>query len=351
MPRGKFTSHHGKLVAKALEGCWRADPPPCELTQTQLEEIGPILVTSGAAALAWWRLTRTGRNDIPESFFQAYKDQTLQAAVHDDDITLVFRRLREANLDAIVFKGWAAARLYPETGLRHYGDIDLCFRIRDYDRAVEALATGNTSKIWIDLHRGVKALDHGTEEDLFARSIVAPIGDVSVRMPSPEDHLRILCLHLLRHGAWRPLWLCDVASALESRSEDFDWQLFFGNDARRADWMACVLALANQLLGARIDHTPAAARVASLPRWLTRAVLTRWGRWYNSDYRDEALPTLRRYGWSPMKILENLYFRFDPIRATVEMGGAFSHLPRLPYQVAAFLRRTPEIPGRVLGRT
>jgi len=345
MTKRSFTSHHGKLVAAALTGSWRADPPPGELSAAELDEIAPILKTSGAAALAWWRLTRTGQTESAEPFFPAYKEQTLQAAVHDDDIALVYRRLHEANLDALVVKGWAVARLYPEPGLRHYGDIDLCIRARDYASVTELLATGNTSEIWIDLHQGVTALDYGTEADLFARSVLVPCGDVSVRVPCLEDHLRILCLHLLRHGA------CDVALALETRAPDFDWQLFFGHDARRADWLACVLGLAHNLLGARIDDTPAAARAETLPRWLTHGVVRRWGRWFNSDYRDEAPHSLRRHAREPMRILEDLYFRCDPIRATVEMGGAFSRLPRLPYQLAALLRRTPELPNRVLGKT
>ena len=47
--------------------------------------------------------------------------------------------------------------------------------------------------------------------------------------------------------------------------------------------------------------------------------------------------------WKPMRLLEDIYFRCDPIRATVETNGVFSGAPRLPYQLAALLRRTPEI--------
>jgi hypothetical protein len=345
-----FTARHGVLVAKALEGCWREDPSPCELSKNELDEIAPILVRSGVAGLVWWRLSRAGRSEPREEFFQAYKQLTLEAAVHEDDVAQVFRLLHQAQLEAFVVKGWAIARLYPDPGLRHYGDLDLCVRTQDFANAIALLASDSTKEIWIDPHQGSAALDYGTEAELFERSVMVSAGEVAVRVPSPEDHLRILCLHLLRHGGWRPLWLCDVALALESRKADFDWQIFFGNDPRRADWLACVLGLAHRLLGARVIGTPIAARAETLPGWLTRAVLRRWGRWFNSDYRDQAWSSLSSHKSKPMRLLEDVYFRCDPIRATVEMKGAFSNGPRLPYQLAALLRRTPEIMARLLKR-
>jgi hypothetical protein len=48
------------------------------------------------------------------------------------------------------------------------------------------------------------------------------LNGAKIRILGAEDHLRLLCLHLLKHGAWRPLWLCDVAAALESRPSSFD---------------------------------------------------------------------------------------------------------------------------------
>lgn len=350
MNPSRFTSRHGMLVARALEGSWREDPSPCELSKDELDEIAPILLKSGAAGLVWWRLSRAGRSEPREEFFQAYKQLTLEAAVHEDDVAQVFRLLHQAQLDALVVKGWAIARLYPDPGLRHYGDLDLCVRTKDFANAVALLAGDSTKEIWIDPHQGSAALDYATEAELFERSVMVPAGEVSVRVPAPEDHLRILCLHLLRHGAWRPLWLCDVALALESREAKFDWQVFFGNDSKRADWLACVLGLAHRLLGARVIGTPVAARADALPGWLPRAVLRRWGRWFNSDYRDQAWSSLLSHKSEPMRLLEDVYFRCDPIRATVEMEGAFSNGPRLPYQLAALLQRTPEIMARILKR-
>ena len=348
MESARFSSRHGLLVAKALEGSWRKDPAPCELSRAELVEIAPILLQSGAAALVWWRFSQNGASDYPAEFFQAYKEQTLEAAVHENDVAETFVMLQQAQLKALVVKGWAIARLYPDPGLRRYSDLDLCVQSKDFASAASLLKTGPAEDVWIDLHEGSASLDYAPESDLFDRSVDVAVGDTCVRVPSPEDHLRILCLHLLRHGCWRPLWLCDVALALESRAADFDWQIFFGNDANRADWLACVLGLAHRLLGARVSDTPTAKRAETLPGWLVRSILRRWSRWFNSDYRNNALPSLLSHKGQPMRLLEDAYFRFDPIRATVEVRGAFSNTPRLPYQLAALARRTPGLLSRIL---
>jgi len=338
----RFTSRHGALVAEALQSCWRENPDPCELSDEELASVSPILLKSGAAGLVWWRLDRTGRTP-PTEFLKAYKQQTLEAAVHEDNIARVFRVLEDAKLNALVVKGWAAARLYPDPALRRYSDLDLCVAAKDFERAAALLKRERTKDIWIDLHESSASLDYATEEELFRRSRGVAIDGTSARVPSPEDHLRILCLHLLRHGGWRPLWLCDVARVLESREANFDWKIFFGRDEIRADWLACVLGLAHKLLGARLDDSPISQRAAQLPEWLPCAILRRWSRWYNSDYRDEVWTSLWSHKTQPLRFLEDAYFRCDPIRATVDLEGRFDNNPRLPYQFAALARRASKV--------
>ncbi len=342
-----FTTRRGLLVAAALESSWRPNTAPCELSKEALDEIAPILLRSGAAGLVWRRLGPNAQSQTQEEFFQAYKRQTLQSAVHEDDVAQVFRLLQAAHLDAMVVKGWAIARSYPDCGLRHYSDLDLCVRAKDYQRASEVL-NEVAEDVWIDLHKGTATLDSAAEDELFERSVIAPLDGVPVRVPCLEDHLRILCLHLLRHGASRPLWLCDVALALESRAANFNWDIFFGNDKRQSDWLECVLGLAHHLLGARLDGTPVVKRANTLPGWLPRSVLRRWGSWYNADYRDRAMHSLWSNRRKPLRLVEDLYFRCDPLRATVEMSGPFNNRPRLPYQIAALMRRTPELAMRML---
>src|SRR5207245_2918392 len=119
-------------------------------------------------------------------------------------------------------------------------------------------------------------LDDRGIDDLYAQSRIVRIDDVDIRVPSPEDHLRLLCLHFLGHGAWRPLWLCDIGVALESRPPDFDWDRFFGGRRRWSEWAMCAIALAHRLLDAHLDETPLTHYVSRLPGWLVPAVLRQW---------------------------------------------------------------------------
>jgi hypothetical protein len=187
-------------------------------------------------------------------------------------------------------------------------------------------------------------LDYIGIGEVHARSRSLDMGGVSVKVPAPEDHLRILCLHLLRHGAWRPLWLCDIAAALESRDACFDWDTCLGTD-RRSDWIACAVGLANNLLGANAAGTPAERRAERLPRWLLPTVLRQWG----SHYKFRG--PLQAYLRHPAGLLKELRHHWpNSIEATVNMKGPFNGLPRFPFQVgdtlaraAGFVRRMPRL--------
>ncbi|MBC7912339.1 MAG: nucleotidyltransferase family protein [Pyrinomonadaceae bacterium] len=342
-------SSHGDLLAVALAGSWRDAPKPLELNAGELTEMMPLLLKSGSGALVWRCLKDSGIEDARLSFEfeRAYRVQLLDAAVHAHNLGRAFTLFRDAGIEPVLVKGWAIARHYTEPALRPYGDIDLCVRRNQFRAAQKVVESAEGRKLWIDLHEGFSALDGRDEAELYARTRLVRLGETDVRVLCEEDHLRVLCLHLLRHGAWRPLWLCDVGVALETRSEGFDWKLFLGDDRREADWLACVIGLAHQLLGARIDDTPVALRAQHLPRWLTRAVLRRWSWWFDSDYRDRAVPSLLKHFREPAKFFRDIYFRCDPIRATVELKGAFNALPRAPYQLAAVLKRSPEFPRHV----
>jgi len=337
-------SSKGELVAIALRGAWRETPSPLELCPNDLQLIAPILLRSGSAALVWWKASRTGyeSSQIPEEFLKAYRFQTLSAKVHESRVSKVFAAFNAAGVEAVLVKGWSVARRYPKPALRHFGDMDVCVRPAQFELATQVLREF-APKVWVDLHRGFKVLDHEKEDCLFERANAISAGGIVVRVPAEEDHLRMLCLHLLRHGASRPLWLCDIGLVLESAKKDFDWSLFYGHDARRAEWLSCVIALGRELLLANDDSCGTAGKRKAAPRWLVRGVLRRWSRWFNADYRDRAVFSLWRHRFEPARVLEDLYFRVDPIRATVEMNAPFNRLPRLPYQFVALTKRLPEI--------
>src|SRR5712691_2139357 len=271
------TLNKGSLIARVLAGSWRQFPSPLEIASEQLEIATPSLLTSGAAALGWKRVSNSNLRTSPEAIEleQAYRLHALQSAIHERDIQNVLALLSRAGIEPVLVKGWAIARLYPESGLRPYGDIDLCVHPEQF-AAAKATLSHEPINSQVDLHRGFAKLDTRSWDELHARSQALKIEDVEVRVLGPEDHLRALCFHFLREGAWRALWLCDIAAAVESRPADFDWDLFLGRDAKRRDWFACSIALAQNLLEANLDGVPEEMAKKRLPAWLVPAVLKAW---------------------------------------------------------------------------
>jgi putative nucleotidyltransferase-like protein len=332
----------GKLVATVLSGAWRSAPiESLNLSPAELNEVSPLLCASGAAALAWRRITNTPLDQASsaEVLHQAYRLQALQAAIHEQHIEKVFGLLRMASVDAVLAKGWAAAAFYPNRDLRPSGDIDICVRPADFQRAKEVLGSPEANDCWVDLHRSFSELGDRTIDDIFARSKVVPLGHENIRILGPEDHLALLCIHLLKHGAWRPLWLCDIAAAVETLPETFDWNIFLGQVGRRAHWISCSLGLAHQLLGARIEHLPLRTEPAEVPDWLAQGVLGHWSRLFPANHLPiTAAPLMTHNLSSGRNIVKGVIERWpDPITATFNLHGRFNNFPRLPYQFADFI--------------
>ena len=350
-----FKKSRGTVVAEALRGAWRASPLPCELTASELSDIAPLLYSTGTGALVWRTVRESAlkTTSAADTLRQAHRLQLLEAARSERDIQAAFKAFRSAGIEPLLFKGWAAARHYPEKGLRPWGDVDLYVSPRDYARAEKLVQGSLALQCAVDLyHEDFADLDERGVEELYARSRVVPLGDVDVRVPGDGDHLRLLCLHWLRHNAWRPLWLCDIAAALENRGDGFDWDVCLGrDDAKQGDWIICVLALAHEMLGAQVSSAPDAVRDARVPRWLARTVLKQWAV-PARQHRPDNLPILtilrrRRFGG----ILKALHDRWpNALEATYEARRSpFSRVPRLTSQLGLYLARAVGFQARLPG--
>jgi hypothetical protein len=325
------------LVAKALCGAWRRQPPPLELSLAELDEVTPLLYGSGAAGLGWWRVKSSDfrESDSAVSMQQAYRLLSLQSVMHEQKIAKVFRLLRQASVEPILAKGWAAARVYPDTALRPYGDIDLLVGPGDSQKAANVLSSPEASDCWVDLHTKFSELDDRKTEDLFTRSITITLEGEQVRILSAEDQLALQAIHLLKHGGWRPLWLCDIAVAIESRAPHFGWDICLGRNQKRAKWITCAIGLAHTLLGAEIASVPVAAQAREIPTWLTDSVLKQWATPFaiNQPPMSHSAP-LAAYLRQPAGVFKALKERWpNPILATVSINGEFNEMPRLPYQI------------------
>ena len=335
----EFARARGELVAALLARSWRQQPGEPSLSAAELVNITPLLLQSGAGALAWRRLRNSPFATTPDAneLQQAYRLHALQAAVHETNIKKVLTLLRSADVEPLLVKGWAIARFYLETGLRPYGDIDLCVHPADYVKAREALSDAG-DRYPVDLHQGTASLDYHDWDELFSRSQLVPLDETSVRVLSPEDHLRVLCFHLLRHGVERPIGLCDIAVALESRPDDFDWSKCFGKTQKHGDWIRCVIGLARELLDADVGEIPFPLKEHQLP-WIVRTVLNAWGRSFSSHFSQQA--PMDFYAHHPRGLVQALAGRWPtPIVGTVGVGGSFNRLPRFPYQVGYVVLRS-----------
>src|SRR4051794_9928478 len=198
----------GMLAARQMDsvlgGSWRRCHPPLELGAAELADLAPLLLGTGAAPLGWWRARHSNLHECPAALDlrSAYRMQALATARQELAVAEVFRRLRARRVEPLLVKGWAAARLYPEPGLRAWGDVDVVIRPQEFARAQVAIA-GEATACPIELHRGfdqgLAHLDGASLEEVFERSQTVPLDGAEVRIPSPEDHLRILCVHMLGH--------------------------------------------------------------------------------------------------------------------------------------------------------
>jgi putative nucleotidyltransferase-like protein len=332
----------GARVAAVLAGSWREPVEPWNGAPEELAPIAPLLLHGGIAALAWRRVR--GSSADAASLQQAYRMQALRAETHAQDVGRAFALLRARGVEPVLGKGWAAARLYPDPALRPYGDVDLYVRPEQYAAARAAVVMPDAGCA-IDLHAGYAELDDRTPAQIAERAFGAEADGVPVRVFGAEDHLRLLCLHALRHGLLRPLWLCDVAAAIEGTAA-FDWDRFLWGDATRTRWAVAAIGLANRVLGARIDRLPAAAR-AGIPRWMAPAVLAEWGAPRLAQGARRPITEVARH---PREMFRALRTRWpNAIEATVGVRGSFGEWPRLPYQVAECARRGARFVAGITG--
>ena len=312
----------------------------------ELDAVTPLLCDSGAAGLGWWRIrdTALAQTSSGELLHQAFRFLALQARIQETKIQKVVRALRAAGVEPILMKGWSVARLYPQLALRPYSDIDLLVRPEEHLGAARIAAADELRDCFIDFHPGVFELADRSPDDLLTRSQLVPCGEEEVRVLSNEDHFALLAIHLLKHGAWRPLWLCDLGFLLESMSSEFDWDMCLGKNSRRSNWILSAIGLAHTLLDAAINDEGISGR-ANAPAWLVENVLKNW----EAPFAGAHAPYLHRapiksYLRRPRGIVSGLIRRWpDPILATISAKGTFGRRRRLRYQIQNCVQRAARL--------
>jgi hypothetical protein len=328
----------GAELAEILAGTWRQPSfSKSTLSSENLHRHAPLFASSGAAALTWFRI-RHHKSQFSQSVVNLYREAYLgsaaRAAAHEDELERVLLAVQAAGIRSILLKGWCVGRLYPDSGLRPSGDIDLWVDPGQRVEAVEVLERVASGRQLIDLdHDQLHRFESRSFADFYASCDTVHLGSTPIKVLRREDQARILCLHFLKHGGWRPIWLCDIAVLLESNNGAFNWELCLGSDARRARWIGCTIGLARDLLGAIIPQGAPRCVTSTPPGWFTRTILREWS---NPSAPNAAsfsllLPELILHPW---KLKSAMHGRWrNPIQATVDCNGAFDALPRWPYQL------------------
>jgi hypothetical protein len=191
--------------------------------------------------------------------------------------------LRAEGIRVLALKGPALARfLYGHVDCRPFDDLDLWVHPADFSRACGCLeslefhpllrlspdeARSHRRAGWDRGYRSPEG-DYLVElctgiapryfvcppdaEALWSGSIPLVMEGGTVNVPGPEALLELLCLHGLKHGWSRLLWVADVA-AMAGRREGLDWRAVEQNARRHGTLWAIGLGLrlADTHVGAR----------------------------------------------------------------------------------------------------
>ena len=191
------------------------------------------------------------------------------------------------------------------------------------------------TELAVDIHCGPRALDSMPFEYLLQNSVKHEIGGAEVRVPCPEDHLRILCVHWLTDGGERKDRLWDIFWAVKNRPESFAWDKCLKVvSERRRRWIVCTIGLAHRYLDLPIDDLPFREQALDLPAWLTRAVEKRWRTGVTHVPIHKVLRDRKAF-------LQQMRKRFppNPVMATINMEGNFDSFTRIHYQAGHILKQ------------
>ena len=334
----------GLRVSQLLAGCWRAQPPSAPpLSLDEVRRLEPRLQTLGCAAAAWRQLAAAPWRMDPrlaplQHSFRVHCAESFAAEISLPEIVAA---LKGAGVEFVLAKGWSAAARYGEPGIRPYGDYDFFLNAAQLEAAQSAVSDLLLPECHeLELHTEYNLPYDRPVSDFIHDSTVELLGDTEVPVPRVEDHIRFLALHLLYHGAWRPLGLCDIAAMVESAESEPDWERVFHGDPLFTSWVRHVIPLAIDCVGLDPHRVPEAVRSHPTPDWLRPAMLEQWGRGDGSSLHGglgAALPHVwRKEGglWAELRS----HWR-NPIEASVELSEPFDARPRAPIQFRAVLRR------------
>lgn len=260
-------------------------------------------LANGDAALA--DKDATEENVPLQELRELYLCNRMAARLAYDSLGALLDAFGQENIPILVLKGAAvSALLYPEPGLRAFGDLDLLIQ-RDDLAAAQAIMAGKGFEILLERHAGfseqyqkslnyISAQRSGLAVDLhwhlfaplyYRRRIPMnhfwqnPLGltiaERSAQTLAPQMQLLYLCAHAaLHHPQLRLIWLYDIALLVERYQREMDWDEIVrtAQQLELAVPVAQVLARAVEWWDAPVPAAPLAALAQTRQRLPARIV-------------------------------------------------------------------------------
>src|SRR5688572_27415441 len=171
-----------------------------------------------------------------------YRFYLLRKRHGENLIVKAFRGFRRAGVEPVLIKGWAAARNYPEYTPRFFADVDLAVSASDFEKSKRLIEEEKLGGI--DLHRELRHFDTVDWNRLVENSEVVDLDGEGIRVLSPEDHLRVLCVHWLTNGGESRERLWDIVYAVQNRPEGFDWSKCLDvTSPKRRQWIIATIGV------------------------------------------------------------------------------------------------------------
>ncbi len=189
----------------------------------------------------------------------------------------VCRALREAGIAAIVLKGMAVNRCYPNPELRSMGDVDILVHNQDMEKASEVLLLlgyriiDNTNgkhmefakmnTVPIELHRLLSEYEFVENSDLFHQEIwrnllEVPLGNSTANILSWDMQILHMCIHMATHLIYKGFGLrqlCDFIVVCQTKKHEINWEIVSEDSVKFGinQFLLAVFQVCNRLF--RID--------------------------------------------------------------------------------------------------
>jgi hypothetical protein len=217
-------------------------------------------IAHAVAPLFYNGLRQVSTAAVPEpvlsELHRIYRNNALRNDRLYRNVETLFLAFQREKIEAVGLKDLQLAwEIYPEPALRPMGDIDILIRREDYERVAVVLSgldfapekpelsmirkygwahhfRREEDESWLDIQWNVCQREWDTFneqgrnfdiETMWRRAREMRVHTAYVLVPSPEDMLFHLCLHLEGHKYSELVLVCDIAELVRHYSE-FDWE-------------------------------------------------------------------------------------------------------------------------------